>query len=65
MKKFCEFLREHAMKIINLNRKKMELLTKEWQESYESAKICFICKEKIENRYLKDEKYPKVRDHCH
>ena len=28
MKKFCEFLTEHAMKIINLKKKKMKLLTK-------------------------------------
>ena len=29
MKKFCEFLREHAMKIINFKKKKMKLSTKE------------------------------------
>ena len=28
IKKFCESLREHAMKIINLKKKKMKLLTK-------------------------------------
>ena len=28
MKKFCESLREHAMKIVYLNKKKMKLLTK-------------------------------------
>ena len=49
MKKFCEFLREHAMKII-LFFKKMKLLTKEQQESYENAKICYICKEKCKNK---------------
>ena len=43
----------------------MKLLTKEQQESYENAKICYICKEKFENEYLKDKKYCKVRDHCH
>ena len=65
MKKFCEFLREHAMKIINFKKKKMKLLTKEQQESYENAKICYICKEKFENKYVKDNKYCKTRDHCH
>ena len=65
MKKFCEYLREHAMKILISKRKKMKLLTKEQQESYEDAKICYICKEKFENKYLKDKKYRKVRDHCH
>ena len=43
----------------------MKLLTKEQTESYESAKICYICEEKFENKYLKDKKYCKVRDHCH
>ena len=47
MKKFCELLRKHAMKIINFKKKKMKLLTKEQQESHENAKICYICKGKI------------------
>ena len=29
MKTFCEYLREHAMKISNFKKKKMKLLTKE------------------------------------
>ena len=62
MKKFCEFLKEHTM--INFQKKKMKLLTKEQQESYENAKICYICKEKFENKYLKNKNYRKVRDHC-
>ena len=65
MKKFCESLREHAMKIINFKKKNMKLWTKEQQESHENAKICYICKEKLESKYLKDKKYRKVRDHCH
>ena len=43
----------------------MKLLTKEWQEPYENSKICNICKEKFENKYLKDKRYCKVSDHCH
>ena len=43
----------------------MKLLTEEQHESYENAKICSNCKEKFENKYLKDKKYRKVRDHCH
>ena len=42
----------------------MKLLTKEQQESYENAKICYICKETFENKYVKDKKYRRVRDHC-
>ena len=65
MKTFCEFLREHAMKKINFESKKMKLLTEEQKESKENAKICYICKENFENKYLKDNKYCWVRDHCH
>ena len=43
----------------------MAPLTKEQQESYKIVKICFICKEKFENKYLKDKKHSKLRDHCH
>ena len=38
----------------------MKLLTKEQQESYEDGKICYICKEKFENKYLKDKKIVKL-----
>ena len=53
------------MEIINFKKKKMKLLTKEQQESYDNAKFCYICNEKFENKYLKDKKYRKIRDHCH
>ena len=56
MKKFCESLREHAMKIINSKKKKVKLLTEEQQESYDNAKICHICKGKFEYKYVKDKK---------
>ena len=56
MERFCEFLREHVMKIINFKKKKMKLLTKEQQESYENAKICYICQEEFENKYLKNKR---------
>ena len=39
MKKFCESLREHAIKIINLKKEKMKLYIKEQQESYENARL--------------------------
>ena len=65
MTKFCKFLREHAIKIIYFKKKKIKFLTKEQQESYENSKICYICKEKIENKYLKDKNYCKVRDQYH
>ena len=76
IKKFCQYLREHAMKIINFKKKKLKLLAKEQQESYENAKLYitiymlyyinrYISKEKLENKYLKDKRYRTVRDHCH
>ena len=49
---------EHAIKIIIS-------LTKEQHESYENTKDCYICKEKFENKYLKDQKYFEIRNHCH
>ena len=47
-----------------LKRKKMKLLVKEQQKSYENSKISYICKEKLENNFLKDKKHRKIRDHC-
>ena len=38
----------------------MKLLTREQQESYENAQICYICKEEFENKYLKDENIVKL-----
>ena len=33
---------QHAMKIVDFKKKKMELLTNEQQESYENAKTCYL-----------------------
>ena len=38
----------------------MKLLKKEQQDSYENAKICYICNKKLENKYLKDKKIVKL-----
>ena len=54
MKKFCKDLREHAIKIINYEKKKMIPLTKE-------EKMNNICKKEFNKN---DEKNYKVRDHC-
>ena len=43
----------------------MKLLTKEREESYENAKICYICQKKSLKNYLKDSKNCKVIDPCH
>ena len=38
----------------------MKLLTTEQQESYENAKICYACQEKVENIYAKDKSIVKL-----
>ena len=65
MKNFCESLREHAMKTINFQTKRVKPLTKEQHQSYQNAKICYICKEKLEHKYVKDKRDCKARYHCH
>ena len=42
----------------------LNLLTKEHQEQYE-MQISVTLVKKIQNKYLKDKKYRKVRGHCH
>ena len=45
MKQFREFLREHAMKIVNFEKKGNDTINKNKQkELYEKRKICYICK---------------------
>ena len=60
MKKFCELSREHATEIINFKKEKIKLLTNEQQKPYENAKICYICKEKIEDLHAKDKNIIKL-----
>ena len=38
----------------------MKLLAKEQQNSYENEKICYICKEKFENKHLDNKEHCKV-----
>ena len=51
MKKFCESLRELTMQLINFEKKTMKLITNKQQKSYENVNICYICKEKFEDKY--------------
>ena len=39
--------------------------TNDHQKSFETSKICYICKEKFKDKYAQDKKYRKVRDNCH
>ena len=63
VKNFKETWGEHAMKIIIFKKKNMKLLAKEQQESYEYEKICYSCKDKFKNKYLKDKRHCKVTYH--
>ena len=54
MKKFCESLREHAIK--------MKLLTKRNRMKMQKS-VIFV--KKIWKEIFQDKKYPKVIDHCH
>ena len=47
MNRFCKSLREHAVNIINFKNKKVKLLRKEQNESYENEKVCYICKKNL------------------
>ena len=60
MKNFCESLSEHTMEIISFKKNNIKLLTTEQQESNENVKICFICKEKIKNKYIKHKNMVKL-----
>ena len=39
--------------------------TNEQQKSYETSKICYICKEKFKGKCAQDKKYRKVRNNSH
>ena len=49
MMKFCKDLREHAMKIINYENKRMVSLTTDEKIHYNKRKICYICKKEFNN----------------
>ena len=68
IEKFCKDLREHAMRIVNYEKKEMVPLTDKEIESYEKQNICHICKKEFstdkndENTF---KLYHIVRDNCY
>ena len=44
IKNFCLDLREHAIKIINYEKKEMIPLTKKEEKKHNKQKVCYICK---------------------
>ena len=65
VKKFCEFLREHAMELINFKKENMNSSANEQQKSHQKANICYISTGKSEDKHARDKKDGKARDHCH
>ena len=47
MKHFCQFLREHMKNIIDFEKKKMTLLTKEDLKSHQDTKIITFLENRI------------------
>ena len=47
IEKLCKKLNEHAMKIINYEKKEMMPLTDEENRSYEEQEVCHTCKKKF------------------
>ena len=64
MKKFCKYLREHAKNIINLEKKKMLLLTKKELKLHLDATECYICRKGFMKKFGNNRNYLKVRDQC-
>ena len=62
IKKFCEDLREYAIKIINYEKKKIIPLAAEEKINYNDQEVCYICEKEFDTI---NKKNYKVRDHCH
>ena len=43
----------------------MKLSKREQRKPFKNETISYICKEKFENKCMKDKKVCKVKDHCH
>ena len=68
MERFGKDLREHAMKIINYEKKESITQTDQENKSHEKQKVCYICKKEFSTD--EDDKdalklYHKIKDHCH
>lgn len=59
MKKYCESLRQHVMKMIIFKKRNMKLLTSKQKKSYENSI------KKNEYKHAEDIKYGKDRGYCY
>ena len=64
MKKFCVYLKTHAMKIISFQKEEDKVMNKRRAAIIWKCKNLLYLSMKILKKYLKDEKCQKVRDHC-
>ena len=64
IKELCKKLKDHALKIINYEKKEIIPLSKEENKSYEEQNVCHVCSKRF-NSDKKDKKNQKVKDHCY
>ena len=67
MRRFCDDLKEQAIKILSYEQKEMMPLTDEEKESQKNQTICHICEKEfcIDKNNEEFKLMQKVRDHCH
>ena len=67
IEKLCKKLKEHAMKIINYEKKEMIPLAGKEDRSYKEQEVCHICQKKfcMDEHDENYENRRKVKDHCH
>ena len=53
MKKFCENLKEHVIRIIIYEKKEMIPLTKREEKKHKKQKRCYICKKRLPTMTIK------------
>ena len=62
MKQLCSSLREHAVNVIDFEKKKMLPSTKKELILLQNATICYVCRKRFTQSFAKDKNYLKVRD---
>ena len=63
MKRICDDLKEHVIRIVNYEMKPMDPLTEEEEESHKNQVLCHICDKEFYTDNNKEMR--KVRNHCH
>ena len=60
MKTFCKSCREHAIKVINFEKKMLSLINDQ-QESYEQTTFCYISKKMFGHKYTNEKIIVKLK----